>query len=90
MKEWPPEMTPDSTNTDRIVTVYLDGKGKLWLHLDELPWLIQYLCIQQQIKGGAVAPSGDEGPDAHDSMEGPVTPEKCRRPPKCEGNLHDK
>ena len=47
MKEWPPDMTPDSTNTDRMVTVYLEGKGKLWLHLDDLPWLIRslYICL---------------------------------------------
>ena len=90
MKEWPPEMTPDSPNIDRMVSVYLDGTKKIWLHLDDLPWLIRSVYIEQQLKGVAVVPSGDEGPDAHDSMEDPVTPEKCRQPPKCEGNLHDK
>ena len=90
MKEWPPEMTPDSPNIDRIVSVYLEGRQQLWLHQDDLPWLIRSLYIQQQVNRVAVVPSDDEGPDAHDSMEDPVTPEKCRQPPKCEGNLHDK
>ena len=90
MKEWPPEMTPDSPNTDRMVRVYLEGNAKIWLHMDDLNWLLQSLFIQQQVKGVAVVPSDGEGPDAHDSMEDPVTPEKCRQPPKCEGNLHDK
>ena len=90
MKEWPPEMTPDSPNIERMVSVYVEGNKKLWLHLDDLPWLIRSLYIEQQVKGVAVVPSDDEGPDAHDSMEDPVTPEKCRQPPKCEGNLHYK
>ena len=90
MKELPPEMTPDSTNPDKMVKVYLEGNGKLWLHQDELNWLLHYLCIQQQIKGGVVAPSDDESPDAPDSMEGPVTPVQCQQPPRCVGNLHDK
>ena len=90
MKEWPPEITPDSRNPDRIVSVYVEGNGKLWIHQDDLEWLIRSLYIQQQVKGVAVVPSDDEGPDAHDSMEDAMTPEKCRQPPKLEGNLHDK
>ena len=90
MKEWPPEMTRDSPNIDRMVTVYLEGRPQLWLHLDDLPWLIRSIYIQEQINRVAVVPSDDEGPDAHDSMEDPVTPEKCPQPPKCEGNVHDK
>ena len=90
MKEWPPEMTPDSPNIERMVSVYLDCSSRIWLHQDDLPWLIRCLYIQQQVNGVAVVPSDGEGPDAHDSMEDPVTPEKCRQPPKCEGNLHDK
>ena len=90
MKEWPPEMTPDSPNTDRMVRVYLEGNAKIWLHMDDLNWLLQSLFIQQQVKGVAVVPSDDEGPDAHDKNDGPVTPVKCRQPPKHEGHLHDK
>ena len=90
MKEWPPEMTRDSPNIDRMVTVYLEGRQRLWLHQDDLPWLIRSVYIQEKVKGVAVVPSGGEGSDAHDSMEDPVTPEKCRQPPKCEGNVHDK
>ena len=90
MKELPPEMPPDSTNPDKMVKVYLEGNGKLWLHQDELNWLLHYLCIQHQIKRGVVAPSDAESPDAPDSMECPVTPVKCQQPPRCVGNLHDK
>ena len=85
MKEWPPEMTPDSPNIERMVSVYLDCSSRIWLHQDDLPWLIRSLYIQQHAKGVAVVPSDDGGPDAHHSMEDPVTPEKCRQPPKCEG-----
>ena len=85
MKEWPPEMTPDSPNTDRMVSVYLEGNKHIWLHQDDLPWLVRSLYIQQQVNGVAVVPSDGEGPDAHESIEDPVTPEKCRQPPKCEG-----
>ena len=28
MKEWPPEMTPDSPNIERMVSVYLEGTKK--------------------------------------------------------------
>ena len=90
MAQWPPEMTLCSRNYEKMVTVYLEGTGKIWLHQDDLDWLIQSLFIQQQIKGVAVVPDDDEGPDAPGSMEDPVTPVKCRQPPKCEGNLHDK
>ena len=83
-------MTRDSPNIDRMVTVYLEGRRQLWLHQDDLPWLIRSLYIQEQINRVAVVPSDGKGPNAHDSMEDPVTPEKCRPPPKCEGNLHDK
>ena len=87
MKEWPPEMTPDSPNIERMVSVYLEGNGEIWLHQDDLDWLIRSLYIQEKVKRVAVVPSDDEGPDAHDSMDGPVTPVKCRQPPKCQGNL---
>ena len=90
MKEWPPEMTPDSPNIERMVSVYLEGNGEIWLHQDDLAWLIRSLYIQEKVKRVTVVPSDDKGPDAHGSMEDPVTPEKCRQPPKCEGNLHDK
>ena len=90
MTQWPPEMTLGSRNFERMVTVYLEGNSKIWLYQDDLDWLVQSLYIQQQVKGVAAVPDDDQGPDAHDSMEDPVTPVKCRQPPKCEGNLHDK
>ena len=58
--------------------------------MDDLNWLLQSLFIQQQVKGVAVVPSDDEGPDAHDNMDGPITPIKSRQPPRDEGHLHDK
>ena len=90
MKEWPPEATTGSVRIERRVAVYLEGNGKLWIHKDDLEWLIRSLCIQQQVKGVSVVASDDEGPDAHDNMEAVMTPEK--RPPRqqCDGYLHDK
>ena len=85
MSEWPREASTGGVQVVRRVAVYIEGTNKLWIDKNDLEWLLRCLFIQQQVKGVAVVPSDDEGTDAHDSMEDPVTPEKCRRPPKCEG-----
>ena len=83
-------MTRDSPNIDRIVSVYLEGNGKLWIHKDDLEWLVRSLWIQQQVKGVAAVASDDEGPDAHDNKEAVMTPEKRPQRQQCDGYLHDK
>ena len=78
------------TRIVRDVSLYLEGNGKFWIHTNALEWLVKSLFIQQQLKGVADVGSDDEGPDAHDSMEVDMTPEKRPQPQRCEGHLNDK
>ena len=70
MPEWPPEaLTGSEVPNPRAVSVFVDGSGTLWLHKDDLEWLIRFLVIQQQLKGVAAVDSDDECPDAPKRME---------------------
>ena len=80
MWEWPPEAVTGVGNAERNVVVFVEGTGKLWLHKDDLEWLVRYLWIQQQLKGVAAVGSDDEGPGAHSDTEAQLTPEKLRQP----------
>ncbi len=62
----------------------------LWIHSDDLEWLIRFLVIQQQLKGVPVVAEDDEGPDAAEAMEYVMTPEKCQQPKKYNGHLSEK
>ena len=90
MPEWPPECITDNTNIQRRVALYLEGNQTLWIQKDDLEWLLRTLYIQQQVKGVSAVCSDDEGPDAHDSVEDDMTPEKRPKPQQLEGHLHDK
>ena len=91
MPVWPPEaLTGGQAPTPRTVSVFVEGSGMLWLHSDDLEWLIRSLVIQHQLKGVPVVAEDDEGPDAAESMDFEMTPEKCPEPKQVEGHLHDK
>ena len=62
----------------------------LWLHSDDLEWLIQFLVIQQQLKGVPAVAEDDEGPDAAERMDFEMTPEKCPEPKQDKGHIYDK
>ncbi len=91
MPEWPPEaLTGGEAPTSRTVCLFVEGRGMLWLHSDDLEWLIQFLVIQQQLKGVPAVAEDDEGPDAAERMDFEMTPEKCPQPKKDNGHIYDK
>ena len=90
MPDWPEEAMTGGAPKKRQVCVYLEGNGKLWIHTDDLEWLIRYLWIQQQLKGVSAVSSDDEGPDAPKRMDLAMTPEKFPEPQQDKGHLHDK
>ena len=59
----------------------------LWLHSDDLEWLIRFLVIQQQLKGVPVVAEDDEGPDAAETMDFVMTPENFPQPKKDNGHI---
>ena len=89
MPDWPPEaVTGGDAPNKRKVSVFLEGSGMLWLHSDDLEWLIRFLLIQQQLKGVPVVAPEDEGPDAHERMDLGMTPEKCPEPQQDKGHIY--
>ena len=91
MPDWPPEaLTGGEAPNPRAVSVFVEGTGVLWIHSDDLEWLIRFLVIQQQLKGVPVVAEDDEGPDAAERMDFEMTPEKCPEPQQDNGHLHDK
>ena len=91
MPEWPPEaLTGGEAPTSRPVRLFVEGSGMLWIHSDDLEWLIRFLVIQQQLKGVPAVAEDDEGPDAAETMDFELTPEKCQQPKKDNGHLSDK
>ena len=91
MPEWPPEaLTGSEVQVPRAVSVFVEGTGVLWIHSDDLEWLIRFMMIQQQLKGVPAVAEDDEGPDAAETMDFELTPEKCQQPKKDNGHLSDK
>ena len=91
MPEWPPEaLTGGEVHNPRAVHVWVEGSGTLWLHSNDLEWMIRFLVIQQQLKGVPAVAEDDEGPDAAERMDFEMTPEKCPQPKKDNGHLSDK
>ena len=90
MDEYPEEARTGGARKKREISVYIEGTKKLWLDKNDLQWLLQYLWIQQQLKGVAAVASDDEGPDGPKRSEIDMTPEKLPAPQQVEGNLHDK
>ena len=70
MPDWPPEaVTGGDAPNKRKVSVFVEGSGMLWLHSDDLEWLIRFMMIQQQLNGVPAVAEDDEGPDAAASMD---------------------
>ena len=88
MSEWPTEaMIERDTFIERKVCVYVEGTGKLWVHTNDLEWLVRSLWIIQQLKGVDDVASDDEGPDAPKRTDPFLTPEKCPRPQEDAGHF---
>ena len=88
MPDWPPEaVTGGDAPNQRKVSVFVEGNGMLWLHSDDLEWLIQFLVIQQRLKGVPAVAEDDEGPDAAETMDFVMTPENFPQPKKDNGHI---
>ena len=69
MVEMPMTPDPDDQRT-RQVAAFVGQKGVLYLRLSDLPWAIEYLCLE--VNGGNVPepPDPDEDDDDEDGAEG--------------------
>ena len=90
MNEWPQEALKGGQIIVRLVHLYLDGTGKLWVHTKDIEWLIRSIWINHQLKGVPDVASDDEGPGSGQSSETIYTPEKRQRQLEPEGYLYDK
>ena len=63
MPDWPPEAVTGHVTT-RNIRIFIEAYNQLWLHQDDIDWMLRYIYIQQQLKGVDVVASDDEGPDA--------------------------
>ena len=77
MPDLPPEaLKGGEVPKQRAVSVFIDGTRTLWLHSDDLEWMIRFLMLQHQLQ------KDDESSDAAEMMDFDVTPEKCPQPKK--------
>ena len=82
MPVWPPEaLTGGQAPIPRTVSVFVI-RGE-W-HAE---WLIQFLVIQQRLKGVQAVADDDEGPDAAETMDFVMTPENFPQPKKDNGHI---
>ena len=92
MPEWPPEAVLGPSTIMRAVRLFLEGNGKLWIHWQDLDWLVRSLWINFQLKDVANVAGSDKGPGDDQTKEPFVTPEKRPRPHGPDGflPLHEK
>ena len=82
MPVWPPEaLTGGQAPIPRTVSVFVI-RGE-W-HAE---WLIQFLVIQQRLKGVQAVADDDEGPDAAETMDFVMTPENFPQPKNDNGHI---
>ena len=85
MPEWPPEAVLGSMTIERTVRLFLEGNGKLWIHHQDLDWLVRSIWINFQLKDVANVAGTDKGPGDDQTIEACVTPEKRPRPVETDG-----
>ena len=56
-----PELAPDSTETVQI-KLHIEDRKTVWLHSDNIPWAVEYLFVQNELKGVPVVDANDPGP----------------------------
>ena len=57
------EVDLDSTKR-RNVSVYVEDRKTIWLSIDDVAWVVQYLYTQNQLKGIPMVAANDAGPGA--------------------------
>ena len=78
MPDWPPEAVAGPVTTKKV-RIFVEAFNMLWVHQDDIDWMLRYIYIQQQLKGVDAVASEDEGPDAACAILEAHTPE--RKPP---------
>ena len=56
-----PEVDPNKTKM-RTLSVYVEDRKTIWLSIDDVEWVVQYLYTQNQLKGVPVVAANDAGP----------------------------
>ena len=56
-----PEEDPDCTEV-RQIKLYVADRKTSWLHVDDVSWAVQYLCVQHLLKGVPLVPDDSTGP----------------------------
>ena len=87
MHKWPPEAQIGPSTIMREVRLFLEGNGKLWIHWQDLDWLVRSIWINFQLKDVANVAGTDKGPGDDQTIEPCVTPEKRPRPLGSDGFL---
>ena len=90
MPDWPPESVTGPVTTKQI-RIFIEAYNQLWLHQDDIDWMLRYIYIQQQLKGVDAVASDDEGPDAglgQDAAEAILEDEAYTPARKTPGHSH--
>ena len=73
MHEWPPEADVGCSEGMREVRLFLEGNQKLWIHWEDIEWLVRSLWVNCQLKGVPNVPGEDKGPGADKT----IAPSQC-------------
>ena len=59
----PPELVKDGKDK-RSVRIYIIDRKQVWLQIDDVPWAMKYLYVQNMLKGVPLVAPDSEGPSA--------------------------
>ena len=59
----PPELVKDGKDK-RSVRMYIMDRRQIWLQIDDVPWAMKYLYVQNLLKGVPLVAPDSEGPSA--------------------------
>ena len=59
----PPELVKDGKDK-RSVRIYIIDRKQVWLQIDDVPWAMKYLYVQNLLKGVPLVAPDSEGPSA--------------------------
>ena len=65
-----PEKTPEEDPTgqkQRKIALYIDDRKTIWLDLNDVPWAVQFLYVQNMLKGVALVHADSSGPGGSSS-----------------------
>ena len=56
-----PEQDPTCTDVRRV-KLFIEDRKTVWLHLNDVPWAVQFLYVQNMLKGVPIVPPDSAGP----------------------------